>query len=97
MCVLVEGHCISDTVELQEMIATPAAKLPYDHHHLTRLHAVETKAFRITGISHDEAESLGLLLSHCRQVGDLTVFSRLLSGLTFLALSAICPPHISAG
>ena len=33
MCVLVEGHCISDTVALQEMIATPAAKLPYDHHH----------------------------------------------------------------
>ena len=33
MCVLVEGHCISDTVTLQEMITTPAAKLPYDHHH----------------------------------------------------------------
>ena len=31
MCVLVEGNCISDTVALQEMIATPAAKLPYDH------------------------------------------------------------------
>ena len=31
--------------------------------HLSRLHAVETKAFRIIGISHDEAESLGLSLS----------------------------------
>ena len=31
--------------------------------HLSRLHAVETNAFRITGISRDEAESLGLSLS----------------------------------
>ena len=30
---------------------------------LSRLHAVETKAFRIIGISRDEAESLGLSLS----------------------------------
>ena len=28
--------------------------------HLARLHAVEIKAFRIIGISRDEAESLGL-------------------------------------
>ena len=31
--------------------------------HLSRLHAVEPKAFRIIGISHDEAESSGLSLS----------------------------------
>ena len=31
---------------------------------LSLLHAVETKAFRIIGISHDEAESLGISLSH---------------------------------
>ena len=31
--------------------------------HLSQLHAVETKAFRISGISRDEAESLGLSLS----------------------------------
>ena len=49
--------------------------------HLSRLHAAETKAFRITGISRDEAESLGLSLCHCRQVGGLSVFYRLLSGL----------------
>ena len=46
-----------------------------------RLHAVETKAFQIIGISHDEAESLGLSLSHRRQVGGLSVFYRLLFGL----------------
>ena len=31
--------------------------------HLSRLHPVETKAFRIIGISHDVSESLGLSLS----------------------------------
>ena len=31
--------------------------------HLSRLHAVETKAFRISGISHDEAEYLSLSLT----------------------------------
>ena len=49
--------------------------------HLSRLHAVETKAYRIIGISHDETESLGLSLSHRRQVSDLSVFHSLLSGL----------------
>ena len=49
--------------------------------HLSRLHAVETKAFRIIGISRDEAESLGLSLSQHRQVGGLSVFYRLLSSL----------------
>ena len=34
--------------------------------HLSQLHAVETKAFWIIGISHGEAESLGLSLSHRR-------------------------------
>ena len=65
--------------------------------HLSRLHAVETKAFQIIGISRDEAESLGLSLSHHRQVDGLFVFYCLLSGLTPPALSAICPHHISAG
>ena len=67
--------------------------------HLSRLHAVETKAFRIIDISRDEAESLGLSLSHHRQVGGLSVFYRLLSSLAPPpppALSAICPHHISA-
>ena len=31
--------------------------------HRSQFHAVETKEFRIIGISHDEAESLGLSLS----------------------------------
>ena len=42
--------------------------------HLSQLHAVETKAFRIIGISHGEAESLSLSLSHRSQVGGLSVF-----------------------
>ena len=49
--------------------------------YLSQLHAVETKAFRIICISRDEVESLGLSLSHRRQVGGLSVFYRLLSGL----------------
>ena len=64
--------------------------------HLSRLHAVETMIFRILGYSHDEAESLGLSLSHHRQVSGLSVFFCLLSGLASTALSAICPHHISA-
>ena len=64
--------------------------------HLSRLHAVETKAFMIIGISRDEAESFGLSLPHCRQVGGLSVFYHLLSGITppspLPALSAICSP-----
>ena len=39
--------------------------------HLSPLHVVETKAFRIIGTSCDEAESLGFSLSHRRQVGGL--------------------------
>ena len=49
--------------------------------HLSRLHAVETKAFRIIGISRNEAESLGLSINHRRLVGGLSVFYRLLSSL----------------
>ena len=64
---------------------------------LSRLHAVETKAFRIIGIARSEAESLGLSLSHRRQVGGLSVFYCLLSGLASPALSVTCPHHISAG
>ena len=48
--------------------------------HLARLHAVETKAFRIIGISRDEAESLGLSLSQQREVSGLSVFYHLLNG-----------------
>ena len=65
--------------------------------HLSRLHAVETRAFKIIGISRNEAESLGLSLNHRRLVGGLSVFYRLLSSLAPPALSAICPHHISTG
>ncbi len=57
--------------------------------HLSRLHAVETKAFQIIGISHDEAESLGLSLSHCRQVSGLSVFYHLLSSHGIPSLSVV--------
>ena len=61
--------------------------------HLSRLHAVKTKAFRIIGIYCNVAESLGLSLSHRRQVGGLSFFHSLHSGLTPPpALSEICPP-----
>ena len=43
MCVLVEGHCISDTVALHEMIATPAAKLSYDHQDVLRANTISVK------------------------------------------------------
>ena len=64
--------------------------------HLSRLHAVETKAFWIIGISRDEAESLGLSLSHRRLVGGLSVFYRLLSSLATPPPCSLCnlsPPH----
>ena len=61
--------------------------------HLAQLDAMETKAYKIIGMSHDEAESMGLLLSHRRQVGGLSVFYRLLSGLAPSALSILCSPH----
>ena len=51
---------------------------------------METKAFRIIGMSRDEAESLGLSLSHRRQVGGLSVFYRLLSGLASPPPCSIC-------
>ena len=57
--------------------------------HLSRFHAVETKVFGIIGISCDEAESLGLSLSHHRQVGGISVFYHLLSSL--LSLQYIPP------
>ena len=59
-------------------------------------HAVESKAFRIIGISRGESECLGLSLSHCRQVGGLSVFYSLLSGHSPPAVSEISPHHISA-
>ena len=49
---------------MMEYCSTLWADAPASH--LSRLHAVETKAFRIIGISHDDAESLGLSLSHQR-------------------------------
>ena len=54
--------------------------------HLAQLDAAGKKAFNINGISHDEAESLGLSLRHRRQVGGISVFFHLISGL------APCPP-----
>ena len=64
--------------------------------HLAQLDSVETKAFKIFSISCDEAESMGVSLSHHRQVGGLSVFYRLLSGLAPSALSMLCPPSGSA-
>ena len=55
----------------------------------TQLYVMETKAFKI--INHDEVESLGRSLSHCRQVSDLSVIYHLLSGLDPFPLSVLSP------
>ena len=65
--------------------------------HLSRLDAVETKDFRIIGISRDEAESLGLSLSHRRLVGGLSVFYRLLSSLAPLLSLRFVPTTFPQG
>ena len=67
------------------------AGAPASHH--SRLHAVETKAFRIIGIFCDEAESLGLSISHSRQVGGLSVFYHLLSSVTPCSVCDMSPPY----
>ena len=59
--------------------------------HLSWPHALETKTFRIIGISRNEAESLGLSLSHRSQVCGLSAFYRLLSGLP---PSLLCLRHV---
>ena len=57
---------------------------------LAQLDAVETKAFKINGISHAEAKSVSLTFSHREQVGGLSVFKRLHYGLAPSALSVFC-------
>ena len=60
--------------------------------HLAQLDAVETKAFKIIGVCHDEAETMGLSLCHRRQVCGLSIFFHLISDLAPSALSVLCPP-----
>ena len=50
-----------------------------------RLHAVETKTLQIIDISLAEAESLGFSRCQRRQVGGLSIFYHLLSGLAFVS------------
>ena len=66
---------------------------------LAQLGAVEFEAFKIFGISHDEADSMSLSLRHHRQVGGLSVFCHLLCGLAPSALSVLSPhpTQVSAG
>ena len=53
---------------------------------------METKeAFKVIGISRDEAESMSQSLSQCRQVGCLSVLHHLLSDLAPSAVSMLCP------
>ena len=65
--------------------------------HLAQLDAVEAKAFKIIGISRDEAESMSLSFHHRRQVGGRSVFHRLLPGLAPSVLSVLCPPQVPPG
>ena len=57
----------------------------------------ESKAFKIIGFSGDEADCMGMSLCHYRQVGGLSVFHHLFSGLAPSALSVLCPSQVSAG
>uniref|UniRef100_A0A8C4WTM6 B(0,+)-type amino acid transporter 1 n=1 Tax=Eptatretus burgeri TaxID=7764 RepID=A0A8C4WTM6_EPTBU len=59
-----------------------------------KLDAVETKAFKIIGISRDEADSMGLSLSHRRQVSSLssTTSFLVLYPLLFLCFVHTTPP-----
>ena len=78
----------ANTVSLFHMIT----KAPLSSH-LAQLDAVETKAFKIIGFSHDEAEFMGLSLSHRRQVSGLSVFYHLFSGLAPLcSFHSLSPP-----
>ena len=60
--------------------------------HLAQLDTMETKAFKISEISRDEAEAMGLSLHHCRLVGGLSVFFHLISGLAPSVFSMLYRP-----
>ena len=62
--------------------------------HLAQVDAMETKSSKIIGISHDEAEFMGVSLCHCRRIGGLSVFYCLLSSLVPSALSVLCPRRV---
>ena len=59
--------------------------------HLAQLDTVETKAFKIIGISHDEAESVGLSLRHYQQVDGLCMLPPLFWSCTLCHLHALSP------
>ena len=61
--------------------------------HLAQLDASEANAFKIIGLPRAEAEAMGLSLRHHRQVGGLSVFDHLLSGLAPTALFVLSPLH----
>ena len=64
---------------------------------LAQLDAMETKAFKIIGISLDEAESMGLSLRHRRQVGGLSISFLILHPLLFLYFVLPLPPRLPQG
>ena len=74
------------------MAVTALFALPYGLAPLAQLDAMDTEAFKIIAIPHVEDESVGLSLSHRRQVGDLSVFYHLLSGIAPFALYTLCLP-----
>ena len=66
--------------------------------HFAQLDAVETKAFKINGISHDEAESIGLTLRHRRQVGGLCLLPPPFWSWTLCPLCVLSPTlQVSTG
>ena len=66
--------------------------------HLVQLDAVETKAFKIIGISCDEAESMDLSLRHRRQVGGLCLLPPPFWSWTLCPLCVLSPTlQVSTG
>ena len=57
--------------------------------YLSLLHSLASKALKIIGIFHSEANTQSLLLSHHRQVGGLSILCRLFSNIASSALSVL--------
>ena len=81
-------------VMLSPLAGSPAADLAH-------LDTGDPKAFKVIGISYDEAECQGLSLRHHTQViglsFSLSLFYRVLSGLAPSAPSVLCPSRILQG
>ena len=65
--------------------------------YLSQLDAVETKAFKIIGITSTEVDSMGLSIFHRRQVSGLCFLPPPLGSCTLCTFCALFHPQFSAG